>query len=147
MDLEEIMELLQPFKYLTMLGQEKGSDLGVIGTVLAGMDMLLKILEKAWGKSRPKDSAFPEAVDASWLLLTKYYKLTNKSPVHIALVALDPRMKYDYFEWIWKKDWIKLTKWIMTAFYQKYKTLKDVPMLNNMVPLQEKDKKFNINAW
>ena len=53
-DLEEIMELLEPFKYLTMLGQEKGSDLGAIGTVLPGMDMLLEILEKAWGNQGRK---------------------------------------------------------------------------------------------
>jgi hypothetical protein len=96
---------------------------------------------------RSQDSAFQEAVDASWLLLTKYYKLTDKSPVHIASVVLDPRMKYDYFERTWKKDWIRPAKRIMKAFYQKYKTLEDVPMSNDTVPLQEKDKKFDINAW
>ena len=146
-DLEEIMELLEPFKYLTMLGQEKGSDLGAIGTVLPGMDMLLEILEKARGKPRPKDSAFQEAIDASWALLTKYYKLTDKSPVHVASVVLDPRMKYDYFERAWDKNWIRPAKRIMASLYQKYKS-EDVLMLNNVVPPQEKDKKkFDINAW
>jgi hypothetical protein len=147
-DLEEIMELLEPFKYLTMLGQEKGSDLGSIGTVLPGMDMLLEILEKARGKPRPKDAAFQEAVDASWQLLTKYYKLTDKSPVYIASVVLDPRMKYEYFERAWKKDWIRPAKRIIASLYQKYKIPEDAPMSDNTVLLQEKDKKkFDINAW
>ena len=149
------MELLEPFKYLTMLGPEKGTDLGTIGTVLPGMDMLLEILEKARGKPRPKDSAFQEAIDASWVLLTKYYKLTDKSPVYIGSVVLDPCMKYDYFERVWDKDWIKQAKQVMTSLYQKYKsdsedTSVGLPMSNNMVSLHKNDKsvkKFDINAW
>src|SRR5436305_9128747 len=103
-DLEEIMELLKPFKYLTMVRQEKGTDLGSIGTVLPGMDILLEILEKARGVTRSKDSPFQQAVDAAWRLLTKYYKLIDQSPAYIAFIVLDPRLKFDYFERKWQKD-------------------------------------------
>jgi len=44
-DLEEVFELLKPFKMLTMLGQEKNSLYGSIGSILWGMDMLLTVLE------------------------------------------------------------------------------------------------------
>src|SRR5579859_4032393 len=99
------------------------------------------------GKPRPKDSAFQEAINASWSLLTKYYKLTNKSPVDIGSVVLDPHMKYDYFERAWDKNWIRPAKQIMESLYQKYKS-ENVLMSPPIVPLQENDKKkFDINAW
>jgi len=37
--------LLQPFRLLTKMGQEKNTPLGSIGSVLWGFDMLLKVLE------------------------------------------------------------------------------------------------------
>ena len=97
-DLEEVMGLLKPFKYLTMLGQQKGMSFGSIGSILWGFDMLLTLLEKARKKSRPADTPFQAALDHAWGLLDKYYKETDKSGVHVVSPVLDPRMKYNYFE-------------------------------------------------
>ena len=38
----------------------------------------------------------------------RYYTLTDIAPVHYAAVALNPEMKFDYFETEWKdrKDWV-----------------------------------------
>src|SRR5205823_320786 len=86
-DLEMIMQLLDPFEYLTKVGQEKGTDMGSIGTVLPGMDILLETLEKARGPIEGKQTAFTEAVDAAWRVLKKYYVLTDQSPAYIASIV------------------------------------------------------------
>lgn len=39
----------------------------------------------------------------------RYYTLTDVAPVHYAAVALNPEMKFDYFETEWKdrQDWVR----------------------------------------
>ena len=100
-DLREMLTLLEPFKIVTMLGQERGMRYGSVVTILWGMDILLDLLEKAKTLARPNDSGFKKAINLSWKLLDKYYQLTDKSLVHIVSLLLDPRMKFQYFERQW----------------------------------------------
>jgi hypothetical protein len=44
---KQVTKILAPFKQLTKMGQEKNTDLGSIGSVLWGFDILLEVLEKA----------------------------------------------------------------------------------------------------
>ena len=81
---------LQPFKIVTMLGQERGTRYGSVATILWGMDILLDLLEKAKTLARPNDSGFKKAINLSWKLLDKYYQLTDKSPVHIVSLCWTP---------------------------------------------------------
>ena len=103
-DIESIMDLLKPFKKLTILGEERGTLYGSVGSILWGFEMLLGLLENERQKSRPSDAPFQKALDASWAKLNKYYKLTDKSPVHIVATILDPRMKFKYFERMWDRQ-------------------------------------------
>ena len=146
-DLKEIVELLKPFKYLTLIGQEKGSDFGSIGTILPGMDMLLETLEKARGKQRSVDSPFQEAIDEAWGLLKKYYNLTDKSPVHIASLVLDPRMKFSYIDTKWPRAWKGDAKKKMTAFYQRYKRTDITSKAPQEHGSTQSKPTYDINVW
>ena len=121
-DLQEVYELLKPFKMLTMIGQEKNSLHGSIGSILWGMDMLLTVLEEARKKSsdiRSPDSPFQLALDHAWGILNKYYSETDKCRMYIVSLVLDPRMKYDYFERNWKKKWIRDMKEKMRSVWEE----------------------------
>ena len=85
--------MLLLFKYLTKLGQEKGTPLGSIASVLWGFDMLLDILEKAREKvfHGKKTGHYTICVDHAWGLMNKYYSLTDKSRVYIIATVLDLR--------------------------------------------------------
>ena len=120
-DLREMLTLLEPFKIVTMLGQERGTRYGSVATVLWGMDILLDLLEKAKTLARPNDSGFKKAINLSWKLLDKYYQLTDKSPVHIVSLLLDPRMKFQYFERQWPQVWLEDAKAKVRRFYNQYR--------------------------
>ena len=120
-DLREMLTLLEPFKIVTMLGQERGTRYGSVATILWGMDILLDLLEKAKTLARPNDSGFKKAINLSWKLLDKYYQLTDKSPVHIVSLLLDPRMKFQYFERQWPQVWLEDAKAKVRRFYNQYR--------------------------
>ncbi len=120
-DLEEMVTLLEPFKIVTMLGQQKGTTYGSIGSTLWGFDYLLAKLEKCEKDCKRSDTGFRTAVNLSWKLLTKYYKETDKCPVYIVAMTLDPRFKFQYFERKWKKEWLEVARQKLCAFYNQYR--------------------------
>ncbi len=99
--------LLKPFKKLTMMGQEKNTTLGSIGSVLWGFDMLLEVLEKTREKyniekpdpkkGNQKLSHLATCINHTHGLFSKYYELTDKTEAYIVAMILDPRQKYKYF--------------------------------------------------
>ena len=100
-DIDNILQLLEPFKKLTILGEERGTLYGSVNSILWGMDMLLELLEKEKKKSRPSEAPFRAVLEAAWKKLDKYYNLTDKSTVYVIATMLDPCMKYKYFERNW----------------------------------------------
>jgi len=103
-DIDDILQLLEPFKKLTILGEERGTLYGSVNSTLWGMDMLLKLLENEKKKSRPSETSFRVTLKTVWKKLDKYYKLTDKSTVYVITTMLNPRMKYNYFERNWRAD-------------------------------------------
>ena len=97
-DLNEILVMLEPFKLITMLGQEKGTRYGSIASTLWGFDYLLVKLEKWEKESKRSETGFRMAVNLSWNLMKKYYRETDKCPMYIVAMVLDPRFKMQYFE-------------------------------------------------
>jgi hypothetical protein len=97
-DLKEMLELLKPFKIVTMLGQQKGTTMGSVASSLWGYDYLMAQLEQWEEKSPRGETGFQAAVNLSWDLLKKYYRETDKAPIYIAGMVLDPRQKMEYFE-------------------------------------------------
>ena len=120
-DLKEVLRLLEPFKKLTVLGEERGTLYGSVGSVLWGFDILLEKLEKERKKTRPSDAPYQKALDASWAKLCKYYKLTDESEVYIVTGMLDPRMKYQYFERRWESDWLAGVMDKMRSTFNQYR--------------------------
>ena len=144
-DLKEIMELLDPFHYLTLLGEKRGTQFGSVGSILWGMDVLLDRLEKARKMSR--DTPFQEAIDSAWAVLKKYYEYTDESPIHVVSTVLDPRMKYSYFERKWKKDWIKKAKETMVDFVSRYSEDLENPMPSTVQSPQKLNRMVDIDSW
>jgi len=120
-DIEDILRLLEPFKMLTILGEERGTLYGSVSSTLWGFDMLLGMLEEERRKSRSKDAPFQKALDASWGKLDKYYTLTDKCPVYIVALMLDPRQKFQYFQEKWRADWLKNVKQKMRTTFDQYR--------------------------
>ena len=114
--LEEILQLLEPFQVFTKRLQGKNTSHGSLLSVLPAMDCLLSHLEKAKEKSRPRDTPFQCAIEKSWSTLDKYYTLTDSALVNIAAVVLDPRMKMDYFQRNWKEEWLTAAKAKVESF-------------------------------
>jgi hypothetical protein len=124
-DLEEMLKLLKPFKKVTMLGQQKGTTCGSIASALWCYDYLLAQLESWEGQTRRGanrgETGFRAAVNLLWTLLKKYYKETDKSPVYVAAMALDPRHKMVYFERQWSSEWVAAAKNQMRRLYNEYR--------------------------
>src|SRR5204863_9992989 len=105
--------LLQPFRLLTKMGQEKNTPLRSIGSILWGFDMLLQVLEDTRTKyhiekpdkknKNQKLSHLASCIDHDQGLFSKYYKLTDKTEAYIVAMVLDPRQKYKYFFQHWPK--------------------------------------------
>jgi hypothetical protein len=91
------------------MGQGKNTDLGSIGSVLWGFDILLEVLEKARKEfitEGNKKTHLATCIDHSWHLFNKYYNLTEKWRAYVMATVFDPRNKYQYFYDKWeKKHW------------------------------------------
>ena len=96
-DLATMLELLKPFKLVTIMEQEKGTRFSSISSILWGYDFLMNQLEKARRRVKPEESQFCTACNLAWALLKKYYNETDNSTVHVFSMVLDPRLKMDYF--------------------------------------------------
>lgn len=119
-DLKEMLELLKPFKIVTMLGQQKGTTMGSVASSLWGYDYLMAQLERWEEKSPRGETGFRAAVNLSWDLLKKYYKETDKAPIYVAGMVLDPRQKMEYFERNWCSDWVSSAKERLRSIYNEY---------------------------
>src|SRR5271169_2303509 len=127
--------LLQPFRLLTKMGQEKNTPLGSIGSVLWGFDMLLQVLEdtrteyhieKPDKKNKAqKLSHLATCIDYAHELFSKYYKLTDKTEAYIVAMVLDPRQKYFYFCTHWDKEHHDGVKEKTQALYEEFRVDKD----------------------
>jgi hAT family C-terminal dimerisation region len=153
-DLKDVLRLLEPFKKLTVLGEERGTLYGSVGSVLWGFDILLEKLEKERKKSRPSDAPYQRALDASWAKLCKYYKLTDESLVYVVAGMLDPRMKYQYFERRWESDWLAGVMSKMRFTFNQYQEKEPTPdILQNLNSKKDDDyddddeDSFDLNKW
>jgi hypothetical protein len=125
-DLRILHELLEPFDTLTKEMQGNIIDdrmNGAIFDVLPAMDLLLKRLEDAKEKYTSTKSALATCVNLAWKKLDEYYTLTDKSPVYMVAVVLDPRMKMAYFQRKWRthSDWIDTARMRFNEMFNEYR--------------------------
>jgi len=101
------------------MSEEKNTQLGSIGSVLWGFDMLLRVLKNTRKQytisainindNGTNKSHLAICIDHAWNLFRKYYKLTDESRAYVVAMALDPRQKYKYFYRHWpKKYWAEM---------------------------------------
>jgi hypothetical protein len=109
------LDILKPLEKATLKLQDRpsrSSDTG-IWHVLPTMEWLLHRFEsfKEEYQSHP-DPHFRRGITQAWAKLDKYYLLTEKSPIYVAAVVLNPKWKWKYFEkqWADHKDWIQDAK-------------------------------------
>src|SRR5436305_8867711 len=154
--------LLQPFRLLTKIGQEKNTPLGSIGGVLWGFDMLLEVLEKtraAYDIEKPDDTKktkklnhLATCIDHAHELFSKYYALTDKTEAYIVAMVLDPRQKYKYFVAHWQKEHLAGVRIKTETMYKEFRMDNEVaaslPMSNSQQSIKRKaeDDYFDILA-
>ena len=113
--LEQLMEILAPFKEFTKALEGNGYDgmHGLMWQVLPTMDMLLQRLEhaKAQYASRHDGGFLKTSVNNAWIMMDKYYMLTDQSPAYVIALVLNPWFKWHYIE----KKWSQHPEWITKA--------------------------------
>jgi hypothetical protein len=132
-DLETLMKLLDPFKEVTMdlQGNIRGEKMnGAIFDVLPAMDMLLQQLEVAKTAYQRQKSPFATCINLAWVKLDEYYSKTDRSPIYVASVILDPRLKLRYFEekWLLHRDWIDRARSEVDKMYNRYRDQLDLEL-------------------
>src|SRR5436190_23621720 len=77
------------------------------------MDTLLQHLEhaKAQYTSRTDGGFLRTSINNAWIVMDKYYTLTDQSPAYVIALVLNPRFKCHYIE----KKWYQHPEWIAKA--------------------------------
>ena len=93
-----LLKLLKPFRDLTLRleGKGKTGSRGAVWEILPAIDLLLEHLEaaKAEYKHMHEYTYVKTVVNNAWLVLDKYYNLTEMSPIYVATVVLNPKYKW-----------------------------------------------------
>src|ERR1700724_2463227 len=91
-----------------------------VASSLWGYDYLMAQLERWEEKSPRGETGFQAAVNLSWDLLKKYYRETDKAPIYVAGMVLDPRQKMEYFKRNWDPEWLSPAKERLRSIYNEY---------------------------
>ena len=85
--------------------------------------MLLSMLEDAKQEYQVQKSLFASCINLAWVKLDEYYSLSDKSPVYIVAVVLDPHLKLQYIEKRWRDhhDRIKLAQEKLRTIFNRYR--------------------------
>ncbi len=115
--LVKMRDFLRPFKDTTIATQGYA---GTLEHVLPSMDFLLQHFEDAKAAAiNDDDPVMVACIETGWAKLNRYYNLTDRSPVYVAAIVLNPKWKFEYFTGIWTPDWIKDAKWKLRAFWEE----------------------------
>ena len=66
-----------------------------------------------------------------WEKLDKYFSATDRAPVYLAAVVMNPKLKWRYFEVKWDCDWVRNGKQRLKRYWLQY------------VPNQEEENRCN----
>jgi hypothetical protein len=86
-----------------------------------------------------KDKHLQQALQASWLKLEKYYKLTDNTPIYYAAIILNPTLKTHWFHEAWttpeQQEWIQPTiaavRAIWRSQYKGQSTVDEAAQIND----------------
>jgi len=102
--------------------------------VLPSTDYILSLFEKL--KAQFKDDViFAPMFNSGWAKMTKYYRLSDKTPAYIAAIILHPSRKWRYIENHWNPEWISPAKDSMKDFWEtRYKPTATTTLNTNPPP-------------
>jgi hypothetical protein len=118
---------------------------GRMTDVLEAFEFLLGKLEmaKALIKDYPEPEHFAVNVNLGWAKLDKYYRYLKESPVYYAATALNPALRWGYFEDVWKEehpDWIdEARELVQSLWVSEYRELQ-LKVTADEVPVAKKRK-------
>ena len=97
---------------------------GLMWQVLPAMDTLLQQLEhaKAQYASRTDGGFLKTSINNAWIVMDKYYTLTDKSPAYVIALVMNPRFKWHYIEKKWAEhpEWIAKARSMVDSVWQIY---------------------------
>jgi hypothetical protein len=142
-----IKDFLQNLDDATLASEGYNSTLE---TVLPSMDFILDSFEK--GKEQYAQHPFlGPCFNSGWAKMDQYYTLTGETPVYVAVLVLDPRKKWYYFEDSWAQypDWISEAKKKVQQFWEQQYKSKETATREVVQESQEpKQRKLNtFQAW
>jgi hypothetical protein len=108
-ELEDIKEILQPFKTCT---KNTEGHTATLYTTFNDMEFLIRHFTQMREKFKGNAQITARLI-AAWYKFDKYYKLTDDTPVHAAAALLHPQLREAYLKKVWstreQQKWIKPT--------------------------------------
>jgi len=92
----ELLRYIQEFlESISQTTKALESNSATLDNILPAMDFILGKFEE--GKTQFKDNpTLSKMFNSGWSKLDKYYQKTNKTPVYVAALVLNPRYKWAY---------------------------------------------------
>lgn len=112
-DLAYIRDFLQGFHDATKMTESLGATLD---RVLPTMDFLIERFESA-ATQFMEHHELSESIQTGYTKMLKYWNKTERAPVYIAAIVLDPTIKYTYFD-DWDPEWYPYMKQDLKAFWE-----------------------------
>ncbi len=113
--LSNIRNFLQGFYDTTKATEGRQATLD---RVLPSLDFLVARFEKAIEVYEASNDQFiMSSLQAGWSKILKYWNRTERSPVYIAAIVLDPTLKWSYFD-DWDPEWQPQMRQKMTLFWE-----------------------------
>ena len=115
--------VLDPFASGTLLGEQAKAS---AHDALVVMDGLLLFYEE-FKKENSSNKRLCKAIDMGWFVLSKYYNLTDDTPVYAAGLLLDPERRLAYIEQNWHPSWLeKAVEGAKEMWEKEYKQHRDI---------------------
>ena len=76
--------------------------------VLPSIDFLLNVYSETL-QDNSDNRILSSMIQMGWEKLDKYFAATDRAPVYLAAVVLNPKLKWRYFEVKWDRDWLRVT--------------------------------------
>jgi len=114
--LEKIKNILKGFLIATKATEGHGDTLT---KVLPSIDFLLDQYKKAL-EENTDNRVLSSMIRIGWEKLDKYFSATDRAPVYLAAVVLNPRLKWRYFEIKWEAAWVFGAKNRLRNYWQSY---------------------------
>lgn len=115
--LEKIRKILESFKIATLATE--GAD-ATLTKVLPSIDFLLNAYNQSL-QEHNDDEILTSMIHIGKAKLNKYFNATDRSPIYLAAVVFNPRLKWRYFELKWKRTWISPAKKRLREYWITWK--------------------------